>query len=50
MFCFFCILMSAYASGMTLGYMKFSMIDLNTMLKIAEGDAAKVRTTGIREE
>ncbi|UMM12084.1 hypothetical protein L5515_001044 [Caenorhabditis briggsae] len=36
--CCFCILMSAYAAGMTLGYMKFSIVELNTMIN--GGDAA----------
>lgn len=40
-FCCFAILMCAYSSGMTLGYMKFSIIELNRM--IAGGGPQAVR-------
>uniref|UniRef100_A0A1I7U4I9 Metal transporter n=2 Tax=Caenorhabditis tropicalis TaxID=1561998 RepID=A0A1I7U4I9_9PELO len=39
--CCFCILMSAYSSGMTLGYMKFSIVELNTFINGGDAVLAK---------
>ncbi|EFP12626.1 hypothetical protein CRE_29449 [Caenorhabditis remanei] len=39
--CCFCILMSAYAAGMTLGYMKFSIVELNNLIKQVDASLAK---------
>ncbi|CAI2348748.1 unnamed protein product [Caenorhabditis sp. 36 PRJEB53466] len=38
--CLFCILMAAYSSGMTLGYMKFSIVELNNMINTGDASTA----------